>query len=170
MLFFPFSLMIRLHFSYHWSQILSPVFVKTFLQVFIIQGNKKDFSSPGPLISFSGTLSFLLGVLIGMTTFKDHCTLLRICIYGRRKAKSRSSPKSLYHSLLANVHLLYMSQPYFDKKNYYFTRGLNQKWTSQIIPKKIKKSNSIFDGNFFSTRINQVRHQRFFQDVLCLNW
>ena len=105
-----------------------------------------------------------------MDQWTDQCTLLQICNYGRRKAKSRSSPKSLYHSLLANVHLLYMSQPYFDKKNYYFTRGLNQKWTSQIIPKKIKKSNSIFDGNFFSTRINQVRHQRFFQDVLCLNW
>ena len=97
-------------------------------------------------------------------------TLLRIWYYGRMKAKSRPSPKSLYHCLLIYMHLLYMFQPYLGKEIHYFTRRLGRKWTSQKNPKKIKKLNSIFDINFFSRKFNKVCKQSFFLEVLCLNW
>ena len=97
-------------------------------------------------------------------------TLLRIWYYGRMKAKSRPSPKSLYHCLLIYMHLLYMFQPYLGKEIHYFTRRLGRKWTSQKNPQKIKKLNSIFDINFFSRKFNKVCKQSFFLEVLCLNW
>ena len=100
----------------------------------------------------------------------DQCTLLRIWYYGRMKAKSRPSPKSLYHCLLIYMHLLYMFQPYLGKEIHYFTRRLGRKWTSQKNPIKIKKLNSIFDINFFSRKFNKVCKQSFFLEVLCLNW
>ena len=103
-------------------------------------------------------------------SFTHHCTLLRIWYYGRMKAKSRPSPKSLYHCLLIYMHLLYMFQPYLGEEIHYFTCRLSQKWTSQKNPRKIKKSNSIFDINFFSRKFNKVCKQSFFLEVLCLNW